>query len=112
MRSPYLRGEIGLWKAFMHGRERAHHERDNNRLVRPFEWGLQFISDHVNGDNPRAVLRSHTQKAMMSSADFYALPEITDFQLVGDQLTWSSVIHTPSAENNVARARYFPVQAK
>ena len=35
----------------MHGRERAHHERDNNRIVRPFEWGLSFISD-VNGDGP------------------------------------------------------------
>jgi hypothetical protein len=46
----------------MHGRERAHHERDNNRLVRPFEWGLSFISDHVNGDDPREVLRRPTRQ--------------------------------------------------
>jgi dienelactone hydrolase len=96
----------------MHGRERAHHERDNNRLVRPFEWGLEFISNHVNGDDPRHVLRLHTEQAMRHSEDFYALPEIPDFQLDGDQLTWTSAIHTPSVENNLARARFFPVKPK
>jgi hypothetical protein len=94
----------------MHGRERAHHERDNNRLVRPFEWGLEFISDHVNGDDPRHVLRKYSQQAMAHSEDFYALPEISDFNLSGDQLTWTSAIDTPSVENNLARARYFPVK--
>ncbi len=94
----------------MHGRERAHHERDNNRLVRPFEWGLSFISDHVNGDDPRDVLRDHAARAMRDSDSFYALPQIPDFQLQGDQLTWTSAIHTPSIENNLARARYFPVK--
>ena len=101
-----------FWKAFMHGRERAHHERDNNRLVRPFEWGLQFISDHVNGDDPRAVLRRHSKQAMAHSEEFYALPAISDFQLQGDQLTWTSAIHTAAAENNLARARYLPVKPK
>src|SRR6185369_12355702 len=44
--------------------------------------------------------------------DFYALPEIPDFELSGDQLTWTSAIHTPDAENNLARARFFPVNEK
>lgn len=96
----------------MHGRERAHHERDNNRLVRPFEWGLEFIRDRVNGDDPRLVLRQYAQQAMQNSEEFYALPEITDFQLHEDQLTWSSGLHTLSVENNLARARYFPAKPK
>jgi len=96
----------------MHARERAHHERDNNRLVRPFDWGLSYVSDHVNGDDPRSVLRNHTAQAMMRSDDFYALPEISDFQLHGDQLTWTSAIHTPSVANNLARARFFPVETR
>ena len=94
----------------MHGRERAHHERDNNRLVRPAEWGLSFISDHVNGDDPRQVLRKHSEAAMAHSEDFFALPPIPDFQLQADQLTWTSAVRTPSVENNLARARYFPVK--
>ena len=96
----------------MHARERAHHERDNNRLVRPFEWGLSYVSDHVNGDDPRSVLRNHTVQAMMRSDGFYALRDISDFQLHGDQLTWTSAIHTPSVANNLARARFFPVETR
>lgn len=96
----------------MHGRERAHHERDNNRLVRPFDWGLSFLSDHVNGDDPRSVVRQYSERAMAHSEEFYALPEISDFELNGDQLTWTSAIHTPDAGNNLARARYFPVKPK
>jgi len=96
----------------MHGRERAHHERDNNRLVRPFDWGLKYIFDHVNGDDPRRMLRHFSRQAMQHSEAFYALPEIHDFSLSGDQLTWSSAITTPDAVNNVACARYFPAEPK
>lgn len=96
----------------MHRREFAYHERDNNRLVRPFEWGLSFISDHVNGDDPRDVVRSYAQAAMERTDRFYNLPEIRDFHLEGDQLTWTSAVHTPSPENNTARARFFPANPK
>ena len=96
----------------MHARERAYHERDNNRLVRPFAWGLPFIMDHVNGADPRAVLKQYSRQAMANSENFYALPEIPDFELSGDQLIWTSAIHTPDAENNLARARFFPVDKK
>lgn len=94
----------------MRAREIAHTKRDNNRLVRPFEWGLEFIRDHVNGADPRTVFREHTAQAMARSEDFYALPEIGDWQLAGDQLTWTSAVKTPSAENNIARARLFPAR--
>jgi len=94
----------------MHGRERAHHERDNNRLVRPLDWGLSFISDHVNGDDPRHVLHAYSKAALANSEEFYALSPVSDFELRADQLTWTSSIHTLSAENNLARARYFPAR--
>ena len=93
----------------MHRREVAHHDRDNNRVVRAFQWGLEHILDHVNGDNPRDVLRRYSDSAMQRSDEFYALPEITDFNLTGDQLTWTSAVRTNFDENNLARARYFPV---
>jgi len=96
----------------MHRRERLYHQRDNNRLVRPFEWGLQYVFDHVNGDDPRELFRSHTARVLRGSDDFYALPPITDYRLEGDQLTWTSAIQTPSPENNTARARFFPTKDK
>jgi hypothetical protein len=101
-----------LWQNYIYRRERAYHQRDNNRVVRPFEWGLPFVLDHVNGDDPRHALAQHTARVMRDSDEFYALPEIPDYRLVGDQLTWTSAVETPSIENNTARARYFPVQPK
>ena len=99
---------MALWKNYMHRRERWYHQRDNNRLVRPFEWGLSYIVDHVNGDDPRELFTSHTNRVMQASERFFALPAIDDYRLEGDQLTWTSAIHTPSPENNIARARFFP----
>ena len=103
---------MSFWQNHMHRRERSFYERDNNRVVRPFEWGLPFIVDHVNGDDPRHVLSRHTKNVLSNSDAFYALPAITDFQLNGDQLTWSSAVQTESAENNLARARFFPAKPK
>ncbi len=96
----------------MHRRERWYHQRDNNRLVRPFDWGLSYVLDHVNGADPRHVLAQHTERVMQSSEDFYALPEISDYRLEGDHLTWTSAVETPAIENNLAHARYFPVKHK
>jgi len=96
----------------MHRRERAYYDRDNNRVVRPFEWGLPFVVDHINGADPRDVLRQHTEKALGDSEEFYALPAINDFNLTNDQLTWTSAVHTAAVENNVARARFFPARSR
>jgi len=103
---------MGFWKNYMHRRERWYHQRDNNRLVRPLEWGLEYIVDHVNGDDPRNVLLNYSDRAMNSSNDFYSLKEPAAYKLERDQLTWTSQVHTPSAENNLARARFFPAKAK
>ena len=92
----------------MQAREIAHTRRDNNRVVRPFAWGLEHIVDHVNGDDPRVVLSQHSARSMAASEKFYELPEISDFALSDYVLTWTSAVHTPSPENNVARARLFP----
>jgi hypothetical protein len=96
----------------MHAREYSYAERDKNRIVRPFEWGAQFIKEHVNGDDPRQLFREYAQNIMRRSEDFYALPAITDYQLAGEYLTWTSAIHTPSVENNTVTARYFPAAKK
>src|SRR6266481_7401642 len=84
--------EANLFGRWMRAREIAHTKRDDNRLVRPFAWGLEFIRDHVNGADPRAVFREHTAQAMARSEDFYALPVITDWQLQGYHLTWTITV--------------------
>jgi len=97
----------------MHARERWYARRDTNRLVRPFEWGASYVTDHVNGDDPRRVLQEHARSAVERSDDYYALrPAVTDYQLTGNLLTWTSAVETPSVENNTARARFFPAPSR
>ena len=50
--------------------ERRHASRDTNRIVRPFEWGAEFLVEHLNGDDPRLVFERHTAEAMRRSEDF------------------------------------------
>ena len=98
---------FGKW---MRAREIKHSRRDNNRIVRPFEWGAEFISERVNGNDSRLVFSEHTEGAMARSEDFYALSEISDYRLAGDRLSWTSAVATPSHENNIASARLFPAR--
>jgi dienelactone hydrolase len=96
----------------MHAREVSHARRDTNRIVRPFEWGAEFIREHVNGDDPRRLFRRHTKEVMRRSEEFYRLPPVADYRLAGEHLTWTSAVQTPSVENNTARARFFPAPPK
>ncbi len=97
---------------FVRAREMRHAQRDNNRITRPFEWGTSFVAAGANGGDPRRIFLEHTARVMARSEEFYALPKITDYQLEGDQLTWTSAVETPAAENNVARARLFPAKSR
>jgi dienelactone hydrolase len=91
----------------MRAREIKHSQRDDNRIVRPFAWGTEFIAERVNGVDPRALFGEHAQRVMAQSEDFYALPAVSDYRLAGDRLTWTSAIETPSPANNLASARLF-----
>ena len=93
-------------------RERHLSQRDTNRVVRPFEWGTQFILDDVNGDDPRQVFERHAREVLESSEEFYARPCVKDFHLTENLLTWTSAVETPTPENNTARARFFPAGDK
>jgi hypothetical protein len=92
---------------YIRARERRHAARDTNRVVRPFEWGAEFVSEHLNGDDPREVIARAAREAVRHSEEFYALAPVEDYELRGERLTWTSAVRTPSAENNIARARLF-----
>ena len=108
---------------------------NDNRVVQPFEWGTEFVSDHVNGNDPRAVLLEHSRHVVENSHEYFAAPEGLEFSLETrlypssaslnanppkktpvqtevKVLTWQSAIETPSAENNTAYATYFPHENK
>lgn len=97
---------------FIKARERKLSKVDLSRRVRPFEWGAEFITNHLNGDAPLDIFRKHTRETLRRSEEFFAAPNVNDYEFDGESLMWTSSIETPSVENNTARARFFQAQNK
>ncbi len=98
-----------MLKAFMHRRERYLAMLNDDRLVRPFAWGGEFLGLNTNGD-PAEAIRQYSAEAFKNSDEFFHLPAIADFDLQDDLLSWTSAVETPTARNNTARARFFPAK--
>src|SRR5262245_16244288 len=80
-----------------------------DRVARPFEWGTEWLADEpVPGGDPRAALQSWGEASVRRSDDFYHVEPAGDYALRDGVLTFTSAIHTPHAENNLVRGRYFP----
>jgi hypothetical protein len=92
-----------------HGWERrlAAVSRDE-RVVRPFEWGTEWLASETDGLDPHAVFERWVAEAMGDTERFYAVPPAATYRLDGDLLTFPSAFETPHPENNLVRARYFP----
>jgi hypothetical protein len=92
----------------------------NDRAVRPFEWGLDWLDPRLpveeSSGNGRAGAASYDAldrwvDAVMADTDrFYAAPPTTDYELKDNRLTFPSAIDTPFDVNNVVHARYFPAE--
>jgi dienelactone hydrolase len=81
-----------------------------DRVIRPFEWGADWLHDD-RADGSEEDRLERWAAAMLAESDrFYALDATDDYTLTGDRLTFPSAIRTPHAENNVVHARFFPNQ--
>ena len=85
--------------------------RTNNRVVRPFDWGMDWVDRWPttnrlprNGHNPEEYLSALNREAIIHSDEFYAYKRPTDFRLEGDMLRFTSAVHTPYPENNTVNA--------
>jgi dienelactone hydrolase len=90
-----------------HAWERRLAAAATDRIVRPFEWGLDWI-DPATPDAPGSQLERWAAEMVSASDRFFALERCDDYTLEGDRLTFPSAIITPHPENNTVFARYFP----
>jgi hypothetical protein len=97
-----------MLKRWMHKREKYFAMLNDNRTVRPFEWGTEFIRDRANGSDPRALFKENSREVLKHSDEFFRLAEISEYELSGSELTWTSALETPSGENNFVHAKLFP----
>ena len=104
-----------LYRRWMEDWENRLCFRTNNRVVRPFEWGLEWAynwpvakSYPRNGHDPAGWLRTLNKLAVERSTEFYGYESPTDFHLEGDRLRFTSAVHTPYPENNQVMAQWHP----
>jgi hypothetical protein len=85
--------------------------RDTNRKVRPFEWGLEFVSDGPPPENPKLYLLDYARRALAESDAYHSYPQVRDWRLNGNHLTFTSPLKTIYPENNTVHAKYFPIDS-
>ncbi len=86
--------------------------RDNNRIVRPFDWGLDWLGlPPANGSSGQA-LHEFVGGVLADSDRFFAFRTPQDYRLDAGELTFTSPIQTPYPENNVVHAAFFPARRR
>jgi hypothetical protein len=85
---------------------------DTNRVVRPFEWGLDWLDLESTRDAPGFHLSAWAREATRLSDRFFETAATADFERVGDVLRFPSALTTPHPENNVVNVRIFPAQGR
>jgi hypothetical protein len=96
----------GLYARWINRWETKLATRDNNRMVRPFEWGLDWLPDApLDPSGLAAYLANHKAQ----SDQFFSYRTPSDFSISEGRLTFTSAIETPYPENNRVLARFFPV---
>jgi hypothetical protein len=96
-----------MLRQYIESRERHLHGRDNNRRSLAFEWGVDHLDIHANG-NAHAALRDYAARALSDSAAFYAYEPTRNYDLKDDILKFPSALETPYPENNTVWGRFFP----
>jgi dienelactone hydrolase len=92
-----------------HGWERRLASAATDRIVRPFEWGLEWIDPRVSSvADPAGWLERWADATVAGSGSFFHASPADSYALDGDRLTFPSAITTPHPDNNVVRARFFP----
>lgn len=101
-------------EALFHAWERRLASVTTDRVVRPFEWGLDWIgSDAAAGDAPQVLSAWVTQ--VMTDTDRFYTPEPTRSYTLGPAdtrgdrvLSFPSALATRHSENNTVYCRYVP----
>jgi dienelactone hydrolase len=135
-----------LYARWMHDWETRLTSVDNNRVVRPLEWGIEWTREwpcrngflpHQTDQQCEHYIREYNSRAVAASDEFFAHKTPSDFRLekrevqvfstreipeprlenkvrgtYAEFLRFTSPVHTPYPENNLANARWCPANGK
>jgi pimeloyl-ACP methyl ester carboxylesterase len=109
---------------FFHAWERRLASVTKDRVIRPFEWGLDWISPNGHDQSqPEERVAAWVDAAMQDSSAFFDLPATSDYEFTdappelrrqgeAGTLRFPSAVVTPHPENNVVVGRWFPSAAE
>lgn len=115
-----------MFAPIFHAWERRLASVTKDRVVRPFEWGEEWMD--VGGLWPgrtpgtgEAAVRAWVDTVMQDTPRFFTAPPTTDYTLApaapeaaakgdGGTLTFPSAFASPHPENNIVTARWFPAK--
>lgn len=113
-----LRPAAHRYRSWMDRWENELCSRATDRVVRPFEYGLDWsrhwpadIVASFDGCDPVQYLVRLNDRAIAESHQFFGYEKPGPFELRADWLEFLSAVHTPYPENNRVRARWFPARA-
>ena len=107
---------------FFHAWERRLAFATKDRVVRPFEWGTEWINGTASANSAEdAAVERWVEEVMADTSGFFSLPPTRDFAFADAEsmrrskgeagtLTFPSALTTPHPENNVVFGRWFPSQ--
>jgi hypothetical protein len=94
--------------------ERKLAARDTNRVVRPFEWGIEWLdgagfpAEAEAGGDPAACVSRFVTEALDNSDRFYSYAPVGDYRLSQGRLTFTSPARSGCLENDTVHALWFP----
>ena len=101
---------LGFYRQWIDRWENELAFRDTNRVVRPFEWGEEWLlGQSANGD-ARHRLERHLSEAVADSDRFYSYETPRDYRLEGNHLTFTSPAQSRYPENNIVHGQFFPAE--
>jgi hypothetical protein len=107
-----------MLQAFFHAWERKLASTTKDRVVRPFDWGLEWIPENGArpGARPDEAIGDWVAHVMADTDAFFTPPATTEYTLQpspdGGLLTFPSALTTPHETNNTVSCRYFPAPRK
>lgn len=98
---------MGLYQNWIYRREHTLTLRDRNRRIFPFEWGLEWLGQREDVEDPLSFLERYAEKALKNSDSYFNPPELRDWELRKEILTFPAPTLSPYAENNTVYCRLF-----
>lgn len=98
---------------FFHAWERRLAAVTTDRVVRPFEWGLEWVPPNGfrPGMRPNEVFEQWSEDILADSEAFFSAPPTSDYSITASRVVrYPTALPTPHPQNNTVHARFFPAR--